>query len=181
MSHHQANAILEFWFSERVEPFWFAQSAALDQEITQKFGSAYTDARAGKLDAWRDNADQALALTIVLDQFPRNMFRGLPRCYESDGLARNVANHALDQGFDRKVDAKHRQFFYLPLMHSEDLGDQTRCVELYEPLGNANALDFARQHRDIIARFGRFPHRNTILERKNTPEEDGFLVDHKGF
>jgi uncharacterized protein (DUF924 family) len=109
------------------------------------------------------------------------MFRGSPRSFESDGLARDVAAQALDHDFDRKLSAEQRQFFYLPFMHSEHLSDQKRCVDLYEKLGDEFSLGFARQHHDIIERFGRFPHRNKVLDRETTSEEAEFLKEHSGF
>ena len=109
------------------------------------------------------------------------MFRGSPRSFESDGLARDVAAQALDHDFDRKLSPEQRQFFYLPFMHSEHLSDQKRCVDLYERLGDEFSLGFARQHHDIIERFGRFPHRNKVLGRDTTHEETEFLKEHTGF
>lgn len=173
--------VLDFWFSDRMRPNWFAKSDEIDSEIRQTFTSTYEAAHAGELNHWMDDADHALALSIVLDQFPRNIFRNDARSFESNDLALRVANTALAKGFDADQTPERRQFFYLPLMHSEGLDDQQRCVALYEALGNEYALNFARDHRDIIARFGRFPHRNAILGRDSTPEEIEFLKGHSGF
>lgn len=177
----QPKTILDFWFSAATEANWFVRSDALDQHITDTFGDIYQAARAGDLDAWKNELLSALALVITLDQFPRNMFRGSPQSFESDEKARTVTAYALDQGFDQSVTQKQRPFFYLPLMHSENVEDQRHAVRLYEQLGIASSLDFAHQHADIIERFGRFPHRNAVLDRQNTSEEDTFLIDHKGF
>lgn len=179
--NEQAKKVLDFWFSPQMQPYWFAKSDDVDAEIRAQFLDLHADACAGRLDDWKQNADTALALTIVFDQFPRNMFRGSPQSFASDGLALDVAIQAMDHGFDREVSADQRQFFYLPLMHSEDLDVQNRSVEIYQKLGNENSLDFARQHRDIIAQFGRFPHRNKVLGRENTAEETEFLKTHSGF
>ncbi|MND55919.1 hypothetical protein D3C80_470130 [compost metagenome] len=177
----QPNDILDFWFSAKMRENWFTKSDEIDAEIREKFLAAYEDARADKLEDWKQQPESALALTILFDQFPRNMFRGSPRSFESDGLARDVAAQALDHDFDRKLSAEQRQFFYLPFMHSEHLSDQKRCVDLYEKLGDEFSLGFAQQHHDIIERFGRFPHRNKVLDRETTNEEAEFLKEHAGF
>lgn len=173
--------VLDFWFSDESRPFWFAKSDTFDRRIADRFGNTYEAAHAGRLDDWMDEPQGALALVIVLDQFPRNMFRGSPRSFESNDLALTHARTALERGYDRQQGDEGRQFLYLPFMHSEDLADQTRSVELYEKLGDAEALAFARDHRDIVARFGRFPHRNAVLDRDTTPDETEFLKTHSGF
>ncbi|MGN7868041.1 DUF924 family protein [Paracoccus sp. 22332] len=173
--------VLDFWFSDRMEPNWFAKSDDIDAAIRDRFAATYQAAHRRELDDWAATPEGALALVIVLDQFPRNIFRGSGRAFESNDLALDHARAAVDAGFDQQVDAKRRQFFYLPFMHSEDLPDQTRSVELYEALGDPGSLDFAIQHRDIIQQFGRFPHRNAALDRPNTPDEDEFLKTHHGF
>ncbi len=170
-----------FWFSDGMRPYWFQKSDAIDRQIIQLFTSTYEAAHAGRLDHWAGNAQDALALVITLDQFPRNMFRGNARSFESNDLALGHARHALEQGFDQECDETARAFLYLPFMHSEELADQEKSVKLYEALGNANSLHFARDHRDIIQRFGRFPHRNAILNRENTDDETEFLKTHSGF
>lgn len=173
--------VRDFWFSEDMQPFWFAKSDQIDRQIIQLFGETYEAAHAGRLSGWLGNAGDALALIIVLDQFPRNMFRGSGRSFESNDLALSAARVALDKGFDQAQEPTPRQFFYLPFMHSEELADQERSVRLYEALGNENSLHFAREHRDIVARFGRFPHRNAVLGRDSTAEETEFLKTHSGF
>ncbi|MCF3973237.1 DUF924 family protein [Paracoccus salsus] len=181
MSLKSPQDVRDFWFSEEMKPFWFAKSDQIDNRIIQLFGETYEAAHAGRLEHWLDAPQDALSLTIVLDQFPRNMFRGSDRSFESQDLALSVARRALDQGHDQRVEPLARQFFYLPFMHSEDLADQERSVRLYEALGNANSLHFAREHRDIVARFGRFPHRNAVLGRASTEDEVEFLKTHQGF
>ena len=130
--------------------------------------------------SWEETAEGALALVIVLDQFPRNMFRGDPRTYETDGVARAVADRAIKRGFDRQVPHSERQFFYLPFQHSENLADQERCVALARGYGDDEFAKYAEQHADIIRRFGRFPHRNATLGRATRPQEQAFL-DGGGF
>jgi uncharacterized protein (DUF924 family) len=172
------STVLAFW-REAGPSRWFTKDAAFDAEIREKFLATYDAACAGKLRDWEANAEDMLALVIVLDQFPRNIFRNDARTFAADHLARAAANTALKRGYDQDVDEAVRGFFFLPFMHSEDLGDQIRCVELYRAAGDAN-LTYAEEHRDIIKRFGRFPHRNAVLGRATTPDEQAFL-DGGGF
>lgn len=181
MTIRTAQDVLDFWFSADMEPNWFAKSDAIDVRIRDRFAATYEAAHRRELDDWAATPEGALALIVVLDQFPRNLFRGAGRAFESNDIALEHARAALDAGFDGQVDPTRRQFFYLPFMHSEDLPDQTRSVELYEALGNPSSLDYAIQHRDIVERFGRFPHRNAALDRPNTPDEEEFLKTHNGF
>ncbi len=171
--------IIAFW-REAGPDKWFNKSAAFDETIRDRFLSTYEAAAAGKLGGWQGAAEGALALIIVLDQFPRNIFRNDKRAFAADPLARQVAGYALERGFDREVAAELRSFLYLPFMHSEDMSDQDRCVQLYRDLGNADSLKYAEIHADIIRRFGRFPHRNAVLGRATTAEEQSFL-DGGGF
>ncbi|HEU5272563.1 MAG TPA: DUF924 family protein, partial [Xanthobacteraceae bacterium] len=150
-----------------------------DADIRTRFLATYEAAAAGRL-AWDETADGALALLIVLDQFPRNMFRGSARAFAADPLARTIASRAIERGFDQAAAPSERSFFYLPFEHSEALADQERCIALNRAAGDADALKWAEQHADIIRRFGRFPHRNKALGRATTPEEQAFL-DGGGF
>jgi uncharacterized protein (DUF924 family) len=172
-------SVLEFWRAAGEEK-WFKKNATFDDDIRTRFLATYEAAAAGKLADWEQTADGALALTIVLDQFPRNMFRNDARTYAADPLARAVASRALDRGFDRDVPNIDRQFFYLPFEHSEMLADQDRCCALFAATGDADKLKWAQAHADIIRRFGRFPHRNAMLGRATTVEEQAFL-DGGGF
>ena len=181
MTIRTAQDVLDFWFSADMESKWFAKSDAVDARIRDRFAATYEAAHRRELDDWAATPEGALALIVVLDQFPRNLFRGAGRAFESNDIALEHARAALDAGFDRQVDPTRRQFFYLPFMHSEDLPDQTRSVELYEALGDPGSLNYAIQHRDIVERFGRFPHRNAALDRPNTPDEEEFLKTHNGF
>ena len=158
---------------------WFAKDDAFDAEFKSRFEAAHHAAASGALDAWADDADGALALLVLLDQFPRNAFRGSAHMFATDGKARAVARAPIAAGLDQQVGDTLRPFFYLPFMHSESLADQERSVELNAAL-DANTQRFAVLHRDIIARFGRFPHRNKALGRETTPEEQAFL-DEGGF
>ena len=174
-----AAQVLHVW-REAGPDKWFAHDAAFDAHIRATFLPAYEAACAGQLAAWEASADGALALVIVLDQFPRNMFRGEPRAFAADAAARAVANRALKRGYDQDIATAERGFFFLPFTHSEDLADQERGVALYREAGDEDGLKWALIHADIIRRFGRFPHRNKILGRATTAEEQAFL-DAGGF
>ena len=171
--------ILAFW-REAGRGRWYKRDAAFDAVVHSRFLGLWRRAAAGELSSWEASDDGALALVIVLDQFPRNMFRDDIRTYSSDALAREVASRAIDRGADLRVDAALLEFLYMPLMHSEQLADQLRCVGLFRNAGNAENLGYAEDHADIIRRFGRFPHRNRILQRITTSEEQAFL-DQGGF
>jgi uncharacterized protein (DUF924 family) len=171
--------ILGFWRAAGRER-WYHRDDAFDAGIRQRFHGLWRQAADGLMSAWETSDDGALALVIVLDQFPRNMFRGDIRTYASDTLAREVAARAIARGVDRRIEAVLLEFLYMPFMHSEELADQIRCVELFHETGNADNLEYARRHADIIRRFGRFPHRNPILGRAMTAEEQAFL-DSGGF
>jgi uncharacterized protein (DUF924 family) len=167
--------LLDFWRAAG-EQRWFSQDDAFDAALRESFLPLHEAAAAGQLAAWSATADGALALVLLLDQFPRNAFRGTPRMYATDEQARAAADAAIRAGHDQAVEAPLRQFFYLPFMHSEQLADLDRCVALNEAAGG-ESLRFARHHRDIVQRFGRFPHRNDVLGRANTPEEERFLAE----
>ena len=167
--------LLRFW-QEAGPGRWFRSDPDFDADFCARFGAAHDAAASGQLDPWLASAEGALALVLLLDQFPRNVFRGTPRVYATDAKARAAADAAIGAGFDRCVPPDLRQFFYLPFMHSERLADLERCVALNEALGG-EPLRYAGHHRDIVARFGRFPHRNAILGRPGTPEEEQFLAE----
>jgi uncharacterized protein (DUF924 family) len=166
--------VVTFW-RDAGKDRWFAKDAAFDAEIAARFGLLREQAEAGALASWAASPDGALALVILLDQFPRNIFRGTGRAFATDAAAREVAAEAISAGFDRSVEPGLRGFFYLPFMHSENMADQDSCLALYEAAADESGLEWARVHRDIIAQFGRFPHRNEALGRDTTPEEAEFL------
>ena len=171
--------ILAFW-RDAGPKRWYKREDAFDAELRRRYLGVWQKASAGELSAWETSDDGALALVIVLDQFPRNMFRGDARTYASDARARDVAHRAIAHGVDARIDPLLREFLYLPFNHSEDLSDQLRCIELTRAAGNAESLKWAEHHADIVRRFGRFPHRNRLLGRATTPEEQAFL-DQGGF
>jgi uncharacterized protein (DUF924 family) len=168
--------ILAFWRQVGPER-WYERDDALDADVRSRFFELWRKAAAGRLSSWEATDDGALALAIVLDQFPRNMFRNDPRAYATDPLARAVADRAIARGLDQQADTGERSFFYLPFEHSEQIADQARCIALHRALGDADSLKWAELHADIIARFGRFPHRNAVLGRATTPDEQAFLDD----
>jgi len=168
--------VVEFWRAAGPDR-WFKKDGAFDAEFRRRFLAAHERAAAGELEEWSSSATGSLALVILLDQFPRNCFRGSARMYETDELARSIADQALRAGHDAEVDPALRIFLYLPFEHSENLEDQDRSVSLHERIG---WTEYAQHHRDIIVRFGRFPHRNHILGRASTHEEQAFL-DAGGF
>ena len=168
--------ILAFWLAAGHDR-WYKRDDTLDAEVRRRYFDLWQKAAAGELAAWEESDDGALALTIVLDQFPRNMFRDDPRAYSSDTLAREVAGKAIDRGAAARIEPDLRAFLYMPFMHSEQLADQLRCVELFRKAGNTENLEYAEQHADIIRRFGRFPHRNSVLGRTTTSDEQAFLDD----
>ncbi|QIO36640.1 DUF924 family protein [Bradyrhizobium sp. 1(2017)] len=173
------SGILAFWRKAGRE-HWYEHDDAFDAEIRRRFLALWQKAAGGELTSWEASDDGALALVIVLDQFPRNMFRGTPQAFASDARARDVARRAIAKAVDRRVDPVLLEFLYLPFMHSEHLADQLHCVALFESTDNAENLKYAREHADIIERFGRFPHRNRLLGRDTTEEEQAFL-DGGGF
>ena len=170
--------VLAFWRAAGPDK-WYNKDAGFDAEIGTRFLGIYEAAAAVEL-AWDENPQGALALVIVLDQFPRNMFRDSARAFAADPLARAIAARAIARGFDQEIAVAERGFFYLPFEHSEALADQERCVALNRASGDADALKWAELHADIIRRFGRFPHRNKVLGRTTTPAEQAFL-DGGGF
>ena len=168
--------VLGFWFGPGMAARWFVSDPTFDAEVNARLSQAAEAAARGELGAWAGTPEGSLALVLLLDQVPRNLYRGDPRAYQGDAAARAVTRRAIEAGFDRELGQAQRLFLYLPLEHSEALADQEDCCRLVEELtDNPDWADYARQHRDIIARFGRFPHRNTVLGRESTPEEQDFL------
>jgi uncharacterized protein (DUF924 family) len=182
----RAEEVLDFWFGREDEPgygefreAWFRKDPAFDATVLARFSGLYEEAAAGDLDGWCEEAQGCLALVIVLDQFPRNMFRGDGRTHAADATALETAGYAVEHALDRELPAFQRMFLYMPFMHSENVEDQRRSVELFglladEPDG-PDVTSYAAGHREIVERFGRFPHRNGILGRETTPEEAAFL------
>lgn len=175
-------AILDFWFEEvGPERWWADRSAELDAAIRERFGALWEDWRGRTADHFLATADTALAAVILFDQFSRNMFRGEARAFATDGLALEIASAAIDRGYNRTMSEGERSFLYMPFMHAEDLAAQERSVALFTDLGWPEPLKFARLHRDVIARHGRFPGRNAALGREIRPEEDTTIAESHGW
>ena len=182
----QPRDVLDFWFEPAHAAHWFAKDAAFDEQIRRRFAVAADDAAQGRLDAWASNPADWLALLILLDQFPRNLHRGDAQAWAADVKAQRIALSGLAGGFDQALPPLQRVFAYLPLEHAEDMGLQQRAVTLFEALHAqapvagrarfAEFLDYARRHREVIARFGRFPHRNAVLGRDSTAAEREYLA-----
>ena len=186
----RARALIDRWFGppddparERHRKIWFESTPEFDAELRRDFLADYERAAAGELGEWEEAPESALALVLLLDQVPRNIFRGTPRAYATDAAAREAADRALAHGFDAAVPPVWRRFFYMPFHHSEALADQQRSCALFAALpADPERSDDARyvsRYLDTIARFGRFPHRNAILGRVSTPEEIAFLQEQE--
>jgi uncharacterized protein (DUF924 family) len=175
MLNEEAADVLAFWFGQLTPEQRFKRDEALDAWIRERFGELHARLAAHVPDDWLDNPGDLLAAVIVLDQFSRNLYRDDPHAFASDAMALNLAQLALRRGYDELLSPDELKFLYMPFMHSEDPDHQDRCVELMEEIGDAEAADFARRHKAIIDRFGRFPHRNDVLGRECTPEELEFL------
>jgi uncharacterized protein (DUF924 family) len=184
----RAEEVLEYWFGARggeewgkFRPQWFRGGKQADDDIRTRFAELHAEASRGELDDWLQSAEGSLALIIVLDQFSRNLHRGTAGAFAADAKALALAKRAIALGFDQAVLPVQRWFFYLPFEHAEDVEEQRRAVELFSALpddeGKQMGVDYAKQHLDIIERFGRFPHRNAMLGRDATPEEAKWLAE----
>jgi uncharacterized protein (DUF924 family) len=184
----EATALVDFWFGPprsamrfQQRDIWFKVDPGFDEQLRGHFLALQQRAAAGHCAEWAREAEPCLALVLLLDQLPRNFYRGTAQSFATDTMAREVARQALSRGFDRSLPGTWRQFLYLPFMHSEELADQERGIALYTALARdpnfKGNLEFARRHHEIVARFGRFPHRNHALGRASTPEEEAFLQE----
>ncbi|KAF1014762.1 MAG: hypothetical protein GAK31_02249 [Stenotrophomonas maltophilia] len=171
-----ATQVVEFW-KDAGPDRWFGRDDAFDARFRERFQDEHHAAAGRGREHWLSSAEGALALMLLLDQFPRNCFRGTAHSYATDGLARHYAMRAIEEGLDLQLVPKLRAFIYLPFEHSEDALDQDRSVAMFDALGDKEYLGFAELHRDIIRRFGRFPHRNAVLGRIPTPEELDYLAE----
>lgn len=167
--------VLTFWFEETSPKQWWKKDKAFDKKVEARFGELVEDALAGRLDHWANEPRGALALVLLLDQFPRNIWRGNAKAFAGDWKARVVTRLALSEGYDEQMTEDQRAFLYMPLEHSENPSDQEDSMKLFEGLGNEYYLKFAIEHHELIKRFGRFPHRNKALKRKSTAAEKTYL------
>lgn len=173
--------VLKFWFTELTPEDWYSGKPETDVLVRERFGALHNELKASPPPEVETDPRAALAAVIVFDQFPRNIYRRQPDAFSSDDLALRIARDALDKGFDTSMTNAEKQFLYMPFMHSEVLSDQERCVDLFKSLDNEEGLKYALDHLDIIARFGRFPHRNRVLGRTTTEAEAAFLEGHEGY
>lgn len=174
-------SIIGFWYSDNIKSKWFNSSIEFDKEIKSNYEELWLDTLRGENANWSESALGCLALVIILDQFPLNMFRGDVKSFSSEGMAIKIAKKAIKLGFDKEIDKNKVSFLYMPLMHSENLEDQNISVKLFEQAGLIENLRFAKNHRDIIKLYGRFPHRNKILQRKSFKDEVDYLNSDNAF
>lgn len=172
--------ITRFWFEELKPEAWFRKDASVDDAIRQRFAALHDEVAQLRPEQLATPLE-CLAAVIALDQFSRNMFRGSPRAFATDALALSISQHAIAGGLDRQLSKQQRWFLYMPFQHSEDRKVQARSIELFTQLDDPENLGYARQHQEVIDRFGRFPHRNAVLGRVSTPEELQFIATHRGF
>ena len=177
----QPREIVDYWYSDEIRAGWFNSTPELDSEIREKFADVWNLARKGAFDHWRHTAEGCLALVIILDQFPLNMFRGQAQAFASEAMAVEICLYAIQRGFDKSIAKDKLAFLYMPLMHSENMQHQSLSVQLFEAADLQENLRFARHHQKIIEQFGRFPHRNEILGRTSTPGEISYLNSREAF
>jgi uncharacterized protein (DUF924 family) len=171
--------VLDYWFSEKSKQFWFASTPQIDNEIKVRFEHSWKKAAAGEYSQWRESADGSVALIVILDQFPLNMYRLKPKSFQTENMAVDVALNAINNGYDEELNDEQLLFLFMPLMHSENIDHQNLQVYLFEKY-NFN-LEFSKHHRDLVKKFGRFPHRNEILGRMSTMEELDYLLSDNAF
>lgn len=176
-----AESIIDYWYSERMKPHWFNSTKELDQEIKTSYESIWKDAVKGNLSSWKESAQGCLALVIIFDQLPLNMFRGEVKSFSTEAMAVKITKLAIKNNFDQLIDKDKVAFLYIPLMHSENMEDQNLAVEMFEKACLEDNLKFAKHHRDIIKSFGRFPHRNEILQRESSQQEIDYLNSDNAF
>ncbi|MCK5814044.1 MAG: DUF924 domain-containing protein [Cocleimonas sp.] len=183
--HHTSADILDFWYSDNIKKAWFSSTPELDMKIHARYEFLWKKAIQGKLEDWKNTADGCLALIIILDQFPLNMFRNTAQSFSSEQQAVAVCYHAIKEGFDQDImqqsGAEKIAFLYMPLMHSERMIDQDNAVNCFVASGLEGNIRFAKHHREIIKKYGRFPHRNALLGRNNTAEESIYLASKEAF
>lgn len=173
--------IIEYWYSDEVSKQWFASTPELDRTILKNYEMLWQQAAEGQLSAWEESPEGCLALAIILDQLPLNMFRGQAKSFSTEQQAVDIVVRAIAKDFDKKLDQSQLSFLYMPLMHSEDLAHQDQSVALFTSSGLESNIRFAEHHREIVRKYGRFPHRNEILSRESTKEELAYLASGAAF
>ncbi|MFW2374131.1 MAG: DUF924 family protein [Gammaproteobacteria bacterium] len=177
----QIDEIIDYWYSDNMSRHWFNSTDVIDEQIRNRYEVLWQSARDGRLNHWMESAQGCLALIIILDQLPLNMFRGQAESFSTEQQAIIVARYAIDKGFDKSIPKQQLAFLYMPLMHSENIQDQNLSVSCFETAGLDENAKFARHHRDIVIRFGRFPHRNAILNRDSSEQERVYLASVGAF
>ncbi len=177
----EANDVIAFWFAPTMRKAWFRSTPELDDEIRRRYERLWQAVAQGRCSEWLSDANGYLAFVIVCDQLPLNMYRGTAKSFSTETLAVAASLRAVSAGLDQAIPDEHKAFLYMPLMHSERIAHQQRAVELFEAAGLTDNLRFAKHHRELIQRFGRFPHRNAILGRRSTPEELAYLRSKAAF
>jgi uncharacterized protein (DUF924 family) len=173
--------VLDFWFTKPISDHWFSSTPKIDQQITDSYQSIWEQAKAGEFDVWKNSADGCLALCILLDQLPLNIFRGEAKSFSTEQRAVGITKYAIKAGFDNEISNDRVAFLYMPLMHSENMDDQDLAVTCFEKAGLEGNIRFAKHHREIVAQFGRFPHRNEALGRDSSDAEIEYLNSDKAF
>ena len=173
--------LIDFWFSDEASQYWFKSTDAFDRRLVDSYADTWQRAKQGELDNWQRTPTGCLALVIVLDQLPLNMFRGTAKSFSTEAQSRAVARGAIEKAYDQELEAYQKSFMYRPFMHGEDLNDQAIGVELFSQPGLESNLRFAKHHYDIVERFGHFPHRNKILGRESSEAEKDYLNSKEGF
>jgi len=173
--------LLDYWFSAHMKKHWFNSTQAIDNDIRERFLPTWEAALRHELDGWLATDEGALAMIILLDQLPLNMFRGQVKSFSTEQLAVKIARQAINQGLDKTLDSSRQVFMYMPFMHSENMNDQDKSVALFKHAGMQESLKFAEHHRSIVQQFGRFPHRNAILGRRSTEKELVYLASDEAF
>lgn len=175
MSKSLIDEILVLWFSDEVKALWFKSTDDFDAQLTKSYETVWQQAADGLLDHWKETANGAVALVIILDQFPLNMFRGQAKSFSTEAKSRDIARYAIDKKLDIDLNQGQKAFLYLPFMHSEDLQDQQKSIDLFVAAGLDDNAKYAKHHYGVVERFGRFPHRNEALGRESTEEEMAYL------
>lgn len=173
--------VLDFWFTEPMNKYWFSSTETIDKNITEQYESLWEKAKTGQLDSWQETSQGCLSLCILLDQMPLNMFRGTAKSFSTEQQAVKVTKYAISEKLDLTIDHNQVAFLYMPLMHSENMVDQNLSVESFEKTKLIGNIRFSTHHRDIVKKFGRFPHRNNVLNRKSTDSEIEYLTSKEAF
>lgn len=179
--NHEIEQVLAFWFTKPISVHWFSSTPQIDQKITDDYQSKWVQAKSGEFDDWKVSANGCLALCILLDQLPLNMFRGKAKSFSTEQQAVSIAKHAIEIGLDAEISNERVSFLYMPLMHSENMEDHDLAIKCFAKANLEGNLRFAKHHRGIVEQFGRFPHRNEALGRTSSPAEIEYLNSDKAF